>query len=103
MCSKVEGVRVIVSIITHQEKLHNSDWVTDCKFIRNLRANSVIRGDLQIYGSQGHSNHFFYEISKMSDICSIFLKNVCIGVCTSISRPRKLCFSGKGGQNSENF
>ena len=35
-------------IITHWEKLLDSDWLRDCGFIRNLRANSVIRGKLQI-------------------------------------------------------
>ena len=29
-------------------KLLDSDWLRDCEFIRNLRANSVIRGKLQI-------------------------------------------------------
>ena len=31
----------IIIIITHQEKLLDSDWLRDCEFIRNLRANSV--------------------------------------------------------------
>ena len=35
-------------VITHWEKLLDSDWLRDCEFIRNLRANSVIRGKLQI-------------------------------------------------------
>ena len=38
----------ITYLITHWEKLLYSDWLRDCKFIRNLRANSVIRGKLQI-------------------------------------------------------
>ena len=38
----------IFIIITHWEKLLDSDWLRDCGFIRNLRANSVIRGKLQI-------------------------------------------------------
>ena len=36
------------AVITHWEKLLDSDWLRDCGFIRNLRANSVIRGKLQI-------------------------------------------------------
>ena len=35
-------------LITHWEKLLDSDWLRHCEFIRNLRANSVIRGKLQI-------------------------------------------------------
>ena len=37
-------------LITHQEKLHDFDWLIliYCEFIRNSRANSVIRGKLQI-------------------------------------------------------
>ena len=35
-------------VITHWEKLLDSDWLRLCEFIRNLRANSVIRGKLQI-------------------------------------------------------
>ena len=35
-------------VITHWEKLLDSDWLKDCEFIRNLRANSVTRGKLQI-------------------------------------------------------
>ena len=35
-------------VITHWEKLLDSDWLSHCEFIRNLRANSVIRGNLQI-------------------------------------------------------
>ena len=34
-------------VITHWEKLLDSDWLRDCEFMRNLRANSVIRGKLQ--------------------------------------------------------
>ena len=33
---------------THWEKLLDSYWLRHCEFIRNLRANSVIRGKLQI-------------------------------------------------------
>ena len=37
-------------------KITRSDWLRDCEFIRNLRANSVIGGKLQI--SRGKSvNH----------------------------------------------
>ena len=35
-------------VITHWEKLLDSDWLRDSEFIRNLRANSVLRGKLQI-------------------------------------------------------
>ena len=35
-------------LITHWEKLLDSDWLRDYEFIRNLGANSVIRGKLQI-------------------------------------------------------
>ena len=35
------------ALITHWEKLLDSDWLRDCEFIHNLRANSVIRGKLQ--------------------------------------------------------
>ena len=35
-------------IITHWEKLLDSDWPRHCEFIHNLRANSVSRGNLQI-------------------------------------------------------
>ena len=38
----------VLSVITHWEKLLDSDWLRHCEFIRNLRANSVIRGKLQI-------------------------------------------------------
>ena len=38
----------VMYIITHWEKLLDSDWLRHCEFIRNLRANSVIRGKLQI-------------------------------------------------------
>ena len=38
----------IKALITHWEKLLDSDWLRHCEFIRNLRANSVIRGKLQI-------------------------------------------------------
>ena len=34
--------------MTHWEKLLDSDWLRDCEFICNLRANSVIQGELQI-------------------------------------------------------
>ena len=36
------------AVITHWEKLLDSDWLRDYEFKRNLRANSVIRGKLQI-------------------------------------------------------
>ena len=42
------------------EKLLDSDWLTDCEFIRNMRANFVIRGKLQI--------------SRVKSICSFILK-----------------------------
>ena len=38
--------------ITHWGKLLDFDWLRDCEFIRNLRANSVIRGKLQISRAQ---------------------------------------------------
>ena len=38
----------VLSLITRWEKLLDPDWLRDCEFIRNLRANSVIRGKLQI-------------------------------------------------------
>ena len=37
-----------LSLITHWEILLDPDWLRDCEFIRNLRANFVIRGKLQI-------------------------------------------------------
>ena len=46
-CWELKVVRIII-IITHWEKLLDSDWLRHCEFIRNLRANSVIRGKLQI-------------------------------------------------------
>ena len=37
------------AVITHWEQLLlDCDWLRDCEFISNLRANSVIRGKLQI-------------------------------------------------------
>ena len=39
---------LINTLITRWEKLLDSDWVGHCEFIRNLRANSVIQGKLQI-------------------------------------------------------
>ena len=36
------------TIITHWEKLIDSDWLRDSEFLSNLRVNSVIRGKLQI-------------------------------------------------------
>ena len=30
----------ISTVITHREKLLDFDWLRDCEFIRNLRANS---------------------------------------------------------------
>ena len=41
-------VKPFITIITHWEKLLDSNWLSDCEFIRNLRANSVIRSKLQI-------------------------------------------------------
>ena len=38
----------IRAIITHWEKLFDSHWLRHCEFICNLRANSAIRGKLQI-------------------------------------------------------
>ena len=38
----------LLCLITHWEKLLDSDWLRHCKFISDLRANSVIRGKLQI-------------------------------------------------------
>ena len=48
--SEVCGVkwRHLYNNHTHWKKLLDSDWLRDCEFIRNLRANSVIRGKLQI-------------------------------------------------------
>ena len=43
----------ISTVITHWKKLLYSDWLRHCEFIRNLRANSVVRGKLQI--SRGKS------------------------------------------------
>ena len=39
---------VLNILIIHWEKLLDSDWLRHCEFISNLRANSVIRGKLQI-------------------------------------------------------
>ena len=38
----------ITPLITHWEKLLDSDWLRHSEFIHNLRANPVIRGKLQI-------------------------------------------------------
>ena len=39
----------IVSVLNHTlGKLLDSDWLKDCEFICNLRANTVIRGKLRI-------------------------------------------------------
>ena len=38
----------VTAVITHWEKLLDSDWLRHCEFIRNLRANFVIRSKLQI-------------------------------------------------------
>ena len=38
----------VTFVITHWENLLDSDWPRDCEFTRNLRANSAIRGKLQI-------------------------------------------------------
>ena len=35
-------------VITHWEKLLDSDWLRDCEFICNLRANSDYRSQGQI-------------------------------------------------------
>ena len=42
----------IADIITHWEKLLDSDWLRDCEFIRNLRAN---------YRSQGQKSVIHYK------------------------------------------
>ena len=42
------GISEFDSVTTHWGKLLDSDWLRDCEFMRNLRANSVIRGKLQI-------------------------------------------------------
>ena len=41
-------IKSVIGVVTHWEKLLDSDWLRHCEFIRNLRANSVIRGKLQI-------------------------------------------------------
>ena len=46
--SKIQSCPKFLALITHWEKLLDSDWLRHCEFIRNLRANSVIRGKLQI-------------------------------------------------------
>ena len=43
------SILFITALITHREKLLDSDWLSDYDFIRNLRANSVIWGKLQIW------------------------------------------------------
>ena len=48
MIAKNRSSSRIISIITHWEKLLDSDWLRHYEFIRNLRANFVIRGKLQI-------------------------------------------------------
>ena len=45
---RIEIYSRVQRVITHWEKLLDSDWLRHCEFIRNLRANSVIRGKLQI-------------------------------------------------------
>ena len=40
--------KVVFCLITHWEILLDSDWLRYCEFIRDLRANSVIQGKLQI-------------------------------------------------------
>ena len=45
---KVYTEEQVNKVITRWEKLLDSDWLRHCEFIRNLRANSVIRGKLQI-------------------------------------------------------
>ena len=48
LCPYRNFSQAISTVITHWEKLLDSDWLRHCEFIRNLRANSVIRGKLQI-------------------------------------------------------
>ena len=43
-------IPVVISLITHWEKLLDSDWLRACDFIRNLRANSVIRCSYRFQG-----------------------------------------------------
>ena len=46
---KKTGWKVLNLVLNHTlEKLLDSDWLRHCEFIRNLRANSVIRGKLQM-------------------------------------------------------
>ena len=45
---RVSDIFKIGGIITHWEILLDSDWLRHCEFICNLRADSVIRGKLQI-------------------------------------------------------
>ena len=48
MLNTIISDKIVIIIITHWEKLLDSDWLGDCEFIRNLRVNFVIRGKLQI-------------------------------------------------------
>ena len=50
-------------VITHWEKLLDSDWLRDCKFISNLRTNSAIRGKFQISRAKSVI-HFEYKREK---------------------------------------
>ena len=43
-------MRKLGPVITHWEKLLNSDWLRHCEFIRNLMANSVIRANYYLKG-----------------------------------------------------
>ena len=53
----------VFSIITHWEKLLDSDWLSDCEFIRNLRANFLILR--QITDLKGKiCNSFWKQIQK---------------------------------------
>ena len=43
----LKNIQLLI-LITHWEKLLDSDWLGHCEFIRNLRENSVSWGKLQI-------------------------------------------------------
>ena len=55
-----------LALITHWEKLLDSDWLRHCEFISNLRANSVIRGKLQISRAKSviHSQCKYKQINN---------------------------------------
>ena len=59
----------ITQVITHWEKLLDSDWLRDCEFIRNLRANFVIRGKLQISRAKSviHSENKYKKELKINN------------------------------------